>query len=337
MTRTPAQATKLTLGRRQPMEFSSEIPIVASRFGGSDRLLEDGNGTKRVIPGRPGSVAALDHEPPANFVGLRESSDQSVLDYPALLKEERDSHSAALANRDRSLAIFSHDLRNLLNALTLNSTIALKSNGDPTGKGAANVRVILGRMNRMVSDLLDLARLNAGRLRVAPQSLDAAEVAREAVDVFRPLAEEKHLSLHLADTGGPFEARLDHDRVFQVLSNLLSNAIKFSPPKGEIFVSLEAVDGCVQVAVRDFGRGIEEHELERIFECYRQLDDSDMTGLGLGLFISKSIIEAHGGRIWAVSRPGQGSTFFFTLPRSEPVRTRLSAAAVALRPAAERF
>jgi signal transduction histidine kinase len=178
-------------------------------------------------------------------------------------------------------------------------------------------------MDRMISNLLDLARLNAGKLRVTPQSLDAAEVAREAVEVFRPLAEEKHVSLHLVDTDGPFEARLDYDRIFQVLSNLLSNAIKFSPPEGEIFVSLAAADRCVQVAVRDFGPGIEEDDLELIFECYRQLDGSDVAGLGLGLFVSKSIIEAHGGRIWVVSRPGKGSTFFFTLPQSERVRTPL--------------
>jgi signal transduction histidine kinase len=319
------------------MQISSDAPTAALLFGGNDRFLEEGNGWKRIVPGRFGSAAALDHEPPTDFRGLRESSDQSVLDYPALLKEERDAHSAALADRDRLLAIFSHDLKNLLNALTLNSTIALKRNGDSMGKGAANVRVILGRMDRMLSNLLDLARVNAGKLRVVPQSLDAAEVAREAVEVFRPLAEEKRLSLHLVETDGPFETRLDHDRVFQVLSNLLSNAIKFSPSEGKIFVSLATVDRCVQFAVRDFGPGIREDELERIFECYRQLDGSDVTGLGLGLFISKSIIEAHGGRIWVVSRPGRGSTFFFTLPESERVRTGLSAAAVAPRPAAKRF
>ncbi len=305
------------------MEFSSDAPIARSRFGGNDGLFEEVNGTKRIIQGRFGSAGTLDHEPSTGLGGPRESSDQSVLDYPALLKEERDAHSAALADRDRLLAIFSHDLKNLLNALTLNSTIALRPNGDPMGKGAANVRVILGRMDRLISNLLDLARLNAGKLRVVPQSLDAAEVAREAVEVFRPLAEEKHLSLHLAETDGPFEANLDHDRVFQVLSNLLSNAIKFSPPEGKIFVSLATVDHCVQVAVRDSGPGIEEDDLERIFECYRQLDDSDVTGLGLGLFISKSIIEAHGGRIWVTSRRGTGSTFFFTLPESERVRTPL--------------
>jgi signal transduction histidine kinase len=302
------------------MEFSSAAPIAAPRFGGKNYLFEEGNGTRRIIPGRAGSAAALDHEPPTDFGGPRESSDRSVLDYPALLKEEREAHSAALADRDRLLAIFSHDLKNLLNALTLNSAIVLGRNGGSTGKGAVNVRVILGRMDRMISNLLDLARLNAGKLRVVPQSLDAAEVTREAVEVFRPLAEERHLSLHLAETDGPFEARLDHDRVFQVLANLLSNAIKFSPPGGEIFVSLATVDRCVRVAVQDVGPGIEEDDHERIFECYRQLDGSDVTGLGLGLFISKSIIEAHGGRIWVASRPGRGSTFFFTLPQKAAIQ-----------------
>lgn len=248
--------------------------------------------------------------------GRHESSDQTVLDYPALLEEERNTHSAILEDRNRLLAIFSHDLKNLLNAMTLNSAIAFRRNAGPLGKAAANVGVIIGRMDRMVSNLLDLARLNAGKLRVVPQLLDTAALTREAVEVFRPLAEQKRLSLRLTESEGPFEARLDHDRIFQVLSNLLSNAIKFSPPKGKILVSLATVENGVQIAVRDFGAGIEEGDLDRIFECYRQLDGSDVTGLGLGLFISKSIIEAHGGRIWVDSRPGSGSTFFFTVPQN---------------------
>ena len=156
------------------MEFSLKAPIAAPGIDGNDFHFKEGNGTTPTIPGRSASAVALDHGPSADFGGLRESSDQGVLDYPALLKEERDAHSAALADRDRLLAVFSHDLKGLLNALTLNSTIALGRNGGSMGKGAANVRVILGRMDRMLSNLLDLARVNAGKLRVAPQSLDAA-------------------------------------------------------------------------------------------------------------------------------------------------------------------
>lgn len=269
-----------------------------------------------IVPELRSDAGQTDQGPALDprFPGEPRGSDESVLDYPALLMQERKNHSAALADRDRLLAIFSHDLKNLLNALALNATIVLRRNGDTAEKGASNVRVIIGRMDRMLSNLLDLARVNAGKLRVVTQLGDAAEVVREAVDTFRPLAEEKHLSLRLSETGGPFDARVDHDRIFQVLSNLLSNAIKFSFPEGRIFVSLSTIDDFVQVAVRDFGPGIEESDFERIFECYRQLDGSDTTGLGLGLFISKSIVQAHGGQIWAESKLGAGSTFFFTVP-----------------------
>jgi signal transduction histidine kinase len=194
-------------------------------------------------------------------------------------------------------------------------------------------------MDRMLSNLLDLARVNAGKLRVVAQSGDVAEVVREAVDAFRPLAEEKHLTLSLSETAGSFDARIDHDRIFQVLTNLLSNAIKFSFPEGKILVSLSTMDDCVQVAVRDFGPGIEEADFDRIFECYRQLDGSDATGLGLGLFISKSIVQAHGGRIWAESKLGAGSTFRFTVPgidgapRSQPPPALLPTAALSREPA----
>jgi signal transduction histidine kinase len=101
-----------------------------------------------------------------------------------------------------------------------------------------------------------------------------------------------------------------------VLSNLLSNAIKFSPVKGRITVQATTSGSDLQVAVQDDGPGIPEPDLERVFEGFCQLRDSDARGLGLGLYISRAIIEAHGGRIWATSRPGAGSTFSFTVPES---------------------
>jgi signal transduction histidine kinase len=103
--------------------------------------------------------------------------------------------------------------------------------------------------------------------------------------------------------------------MFQVLSNLLSNAIKFSSVKGKITVQATTLGHDLQVAVRDDGPGIPERDLDRVFEGFCQLQDSDARGLGLGLYISRAIIQAHGGRIWATSRPGAGSTFYFTVPR----------------------
>jgi signal transduction histidine kinase len=113
-------------------------------------------------------------------------------------------------------------------------------------------------------------------------------------------------------------ARADRDRVNQVLDNLLGNAIKFSPNGGRITVQLAAVDGMVQVSVSDTGIGIPADQLERIFDRFYQVDGSatrKFGGAGLGLTIVKRIVEAHGGRIWAESQVGRGSTFLFTLPQ----------------------
>ena len=105
--------------------------------------------------------------------------------------------------------------------------------------------------------------------------------------------------------------------LFQVLANLLTNAIDFSEKDGKVAVTAAKTGGLIQVAVEDAGPGIEAKELPRVFERYRQLDPPNPRGLGLGLYISKSIVDAHGGKIWAASRPGAGSTFYFTVPGIE--------------------
>jgi signal transduction histidine kinase len=108
----------------------------------------------------------------------------------------------------------------------------------------------------------------------------------------------------------PFDAA----RVFQVLANLLSNAFKFTPPNGQVVVRVERVDDAVRFGVCDTGAGIAPEKLREIFERFHQLDSHDRRGVGLGLYISKSIVRGHGGRIWVESEVGEGSTFYFTLP-----------------------
>jgi signal transduction histidine kinase len=215
------------------------------------------------------------------------------------------------------IAIFGHDLRGLLNALTVNAELFLRKEGEPAVESARNVRLTIGRMEQLIASLLDYVRLKANKLEVVPRPLDAAELLREAVEIFRPLARVKSLSLTLAIPNAPLWATADHDRMFQVLSNLLSNAIKFSSVKGEIIVQATTLGHDLQVAVRDDGPGIPERDLDRVFEGFCQLQDSDARGLGLGLYISRAIIQAHGGKIWATSRPGAGSTFYFTVRRSD--------------------
>lgn len=219
-----------------------------------------------------------------------------------------------------------------MSVLSLNTELFLQRRGEMAQANASNMRRAIGRMDRLISSLLDLSKLNAGKLRVTPQPGDTAEVVREAVEMFRPVALAKSIALTLTGAYGPLIAKIDHDRIFQVLSNLLSNAIKFTPEAGEIFVSATAIDGVVQVVVRDTGAGIPEGDLERVFECYLQLDGSGKDGLGLGLFISKAIIQAHGGRIWAASRPGAGSTFSFTVPEAQRGSGRMASSTRVLEP-----
>jgi signal transduction histidine kinase len=256
---------------------------------------------------------------PGRRRGDRENKRENRVHPTALLLDEFTPHASSdtlLAQRDRMIAVFGHDLRGLLNALTVNAEVFLRREGEAAVEGARNVRLAVGRMDQLITSLLDYVRLKANKLAVVPQTLDAAELLREAVEIFRPLARVKSLSLTLAITDSPLWARADHDRIFQVLSNLLSNAIKFSSVKGSITVRATTSGHELQVEVGDDGPGIPEGDLDRVFEGFCQLEKSDARGLGLGLYISRAIIEAHGGRIWATSRPGAGSTFYFTVPGS---------------------
>jgi signal transduction histidine kinase len=219
-----------------------------------------------------------------------------------------------LIQRDQMIGIFGHDLRGLLNALNIHTELFLRRDGEKAVESARNVRLAVSRMDGLITSLLDYVRLKAGKLEVVPRAVDAAELLREAVEIYRPLAAVKSLALTLAIPDAPLQATADRERMFQVLSNLLSNAIKFSSA-GKITVQAATSGHDLQVAVRDEGPGIPERDLDRVFEGFCQLQESDTRGLGLGLYISRTIIEAHGGRIWATSRPGAGSTFSFTVPR----------------------
>lgn len=246
----------------------------------------------------------------------RREMEEALFDCSRDLLEERrarGSADAALADGEKLLATFGHDLRNLLNVLAVNAELSLRQGGR-NSKSLEALQLTVRRMDRLISNLLDLARLKAGTFHVAFDWRNVAEVIREAVEIFRPLALAKSLSLNAMLPCTTLPVRIDPDRIFQVLSNLFSNAIKVTAQGGSICVSAAKVDDVVQISVRDSGRGIAETDLERIFNPYCQLDRAERRGLGLGLFISKSIVQAHGGQIWAESKLGGGSTFFFTVP-----------------------
>ncbi|QRO00266.1 PAS domain S-box protein [Archangium violaceum] len=221
--------------------------------------------------------------------------------------------------RDEVLGIVAHDLRSPLNAIVLSTQLMQRQveargggNGDRSPELLGTILSSARRMSRLIDDLLDVTRMEAGQLSIHPSPQSTGALLRDAVEAARPQAGA--VQLVLGETPGLPPVLADRDRLLQVFSNLLGNALKFTPPGGEVRVGARVEDGAVCFFVRDTGPGISPEAVERIFDRFWQLDRADRRGAGLGLSIAKGLIEAHGGRIRVSSEPGQGSTFFFTVP-----------------------
>ena len=169
-------------------------------------------------------------------------------------------------------------------------------------------------MDRLISALLDVERMTHDKLVLKKERTDLRMVLQECVDLFAPVVASKSFSMTVHMDPGPISVDLDHDRILQVLSNLIGNSLKFTPHGGAIELSARKDNSHVEIAVTDNGPGIPETDQARIFDRLSQLTVNDRRGLGLGLFITKWIVEAHEGRVWVTSRVGKGSTFSFTLP-----------------------
>ncbi len=176
------------------------------------------------------------------------------------------------------------------------------------------------RLERLVNDLLEYARIEAGTFTLQFERADVGAKIREVVESLRPAAEEARIDLALAAVPERLLLCLDPQRIEQVLSNLLTNAIKFTPAGGSVTVSARAEGPWLRCEVRDTGIGIAEEDIPKLFQRFSQLDGGVRKGggTGLGLAIAKTLVEAHGGQIGVQSVPGQGSTFYFTLPLEEP-------------------
>ena len=235
------------------------------------------------------------------------------------LLTERARSDDAIANRDDFLGMVCHDLRDLLSGIVLSSAmLSERASESDEGKrvlaAGLHIQRYAARMNRLIGDLVDVASIDAGKLAVAPARGDSASLVAEAVDAFEAAASAKAISLKVEGPGRAVEMQFDHDRMLQVLANLITNSIKFTPRGGKISVFREYANDELRFCVSDTGPGIPENMLEAIFERFWQVGKDDRRGLGLGLYISKCIVEAHGGKIWAESTLGEGSRIYFTLP-----------------------
>jgi len=220
------------------------------------------------------------------------------------------------------IASVSHEFRTPLNsikesmALLAEGVVKLgEKQGDRVFEIARNN---VNRLALLIDDLLDFAKLEAGRMRMDKQHYDLLSIIQEAVDSMKGIAEKKNVEIGLSQDGSRPFVLVDKGRLLQVLMNLVDNAIKFTPPGGKITVSVAVNGGKAQVAVEDTGVGIASEHLVRIFDKFEQVRQrhpgTEIRGTGLGLSISKQIVELHGGRIWVESEVRKGSRFIFTLP-----------------------
>ena len=241
--------------------------------------------------------------------------------YRALFAEyqKRDLEKSA---RENVLAVVSHDLRSPLATILMNCNLvermsAAKKPLQDASRQLASIHVAARRMNRLIDDLLDADRIERGRFHTVADEHSAASLLAEAVDSIRSSAERKRITILVRETSPDLVVYCDRDRIVQVLVNLLGNAIKFSSEDDS--VELEALQEGQQVrfAVRDHGIGISRDDQAHLFDRYWQATETAYKGTGLGLFICKGIVAAHGGRIRVESELGLGSRFVFSLPASE--------------------
>lgn len=226
--------------------------------------------------------------------------------------------------KDEFISVVSHELRTPLTSI--HGSLGMLKSGllDPSserGKRLLEIAVDSSdRLVRLINDILDIERIESGKVQMAKQACNAADLMAEAANVMQPIAQKFGVNLSVASTS--VELWADSDRIIQTLTNLLSNALKFSHPGSTVWLTAEIQTDKLLFQVKDRGRGIPQGKLETIFERFQQVDVSDSRdreGTGLGLAICRSIVQQHDGQIWAESTLGEGSIFSFTLPIQQEI------------------
>ena len=238
------------------------------------------------------------------------------------MQREVEDYRQSLELRNRQLqsyaAVVAHDLRNPVGLIQTSSAFLLDLLPDDAPRiqrdqlGAIHRSATRGL--RLIRDLMDVARIETGKLEVEPAPCAVGGIAEEALAPHRQATRERGITLDCELAPALPRVHADRDRIVQVLDNLLANAVKFTPDGGQIAVRAEPDGTGVRLSVEDTGPGIPEADLPCIFDRFWQAERGDARGLGLGLAIVKGLVEAHGGRVWAERRPTGGAAFRFTLP-----------------------
>lgn len=303
-------------------ERSKYIPIIFLTAGTGD--------AQRVFRGyesgavdflfKPVDPTILRHKT-ETFIALDQQRKKLAEQYQQLRQSEALLREA-VQSREDVLAVVSHDIRNFLQAIKSGVQIL---NKPPEKLGADARGAIHGRlsstvdlMSRMIADLLDMASIRTGRIEVQLHPQTAGPLVSEAAAVHEPLAQQKGIQLTTRCEIPGAIVLCDRERILQVFANLLGNAIKFCRQGDSIEVALRRVGDHAQASVIDTGPGIAGHDLPMVFDAYWSGAKNRRNGTGLGLYITKRIVEAHDGYIWIESEPGKGTAVHFTLALCEP-------------------
>jgi signal transduction histidine kinase len=289
---------------------------------------------RRTAPPRAAGVVDERVFEDAVLAAERASADQTLLDERERLaaslaterkvtdrdlESERARADDALSTRDGFMGLVGHDLRNLLHSMNgfaslITTMVSEGGRPEEIALYAQRIQRSGRRMDRLIGDLVDIASSHTGALRVTCELADPAQIVTEAVEAMQPQASARKLSLVADIVGTMSPVAMDPPRILQVLTNLISNAIKFTSPAGRVVARVERVAQEIRFSVSDTGIGIPPDKLEVIFDRFIQVVEGDGRGHGLGLYISQCIVCGHGGRIWAESAIGKGSTITFALP-----------------------
>lgn len=251
-----------------------------------------------------------------------------VQERTAELRRVNDELARASAAKSAFLAAMSHELRTPLNAVIGYADLMAdpelgRISRKETRQMAANILVSGRHLLTVINDVLDLGKIEAGKIDVDPRPCDVATLLREVQDVVRPLAERRRIFLSVATPPGIPKVVADPARTRQILFNLVANAIKFSDENGHVGVTVAEHDGDVVISVTDDGPGLTPAEVDVIFEPYERAGrGAGSEGTGLGLALVREFVERQGGRVWVESRPGEGSTFRFSIPAARRAARR---------------
>lgn len=219
------------------------------------------------------------------------------------------------------VGIVSHELRTPLTSIKSLSENLLEGVAGPLNEKqkyyASRIQLNTDRLTRMLNELLNLSKMETGKMELRPTVLSLQELLSELVEVFQPLAQRKSITMDVGSMESMPKVRVDRDKLYEVLANLLENAIKFTPSGGRVHIDARVVDDRhIKMNVSDTGCGISEEHMSKIFDKFYRVEPGSgpVPGSGLGLAIAKGLIELHGGTIGVESAPGKGSHFYFTLP-----------------------